>query len=262
MSNSGMTYSVFTKPWNLSMDELGEKVSKLGFDGIELPVRPGFAVTPEEIKEKLPEAVKTLAKYGVKITSVAGNTDELTISACGDNGISLIRTMVYVGEENYLEVEARTQKQYEELIPLLDKHGVKLGLQNHCDAFVCNAMGIKHLIEKFDPKYIGAVWDCAHNALNGEDPEMGLDIVWSHLCMINFKNAYWKVMNGPESDITVWQHYWTTGKRGRADWARIAANLKKRNWSGTLCITNEYSDEANTDKWIAEDIAYAKSLFE
>lgn len=50
-----MLCSVFTKPWpKLSVDELGELVSQLGFDGVELPVRPGFQLEPDQVEQELP----------------------------------------------------------------------------------------------------------------------------------------------------------------------------------------------------------------
>ncbi len=66
-----ITLSVFTKPWKMSLPELARFVSGLGFDGIELPVRPGYQVEPHQINRDLPLAVRTLADHGVRITSVA-----------------------------------------------------------------------------------------------------------------------------------------------------------------------------------------------
>ena len=43
-----ISYTVFTKPWpSKSLSELGAFVKGLGFDGVELPVRPKFQVEPE-----------------------------------------------------------------------------------------------------------------------------------------------------------------------------------------------------------------------
>ena len=168
--------------------------------------------------------------------------------------------MVYTGQESYLVVEQRTRAEYEALVPLLDRHGVQLGVQNHCDQFIANAAGLRRLVEHFDPKHVAAVWDAAHAALNGEDPELGLDIVWSHLCMVNLKNAYWQRTNGPEAEVAQWRHHWTTGRQGLAPWPRVAAELKRRGYRGVICLTAEYSDEASVDRLIAEDIAFAKSL--
>jgi sugar phosphate isomerase/epimerase len=73
MSPSNIRFSVFTKPWKtMPLPDLGEHVARLGFQGIELPVRPGFQVPPEKVGLGLPAAAKRLAEQGVRIESVAG----------------------------------------------------------------------------------------------------------------------------------------------------------------------------------------------
>jgi sugar phosphate isomerase/epimerase len=261
MSGNSIVFSVFTKPWKMPISELGRFVKGLGFDAIELPVRPGFQVLPEKVESDLPIAARQLADRGVSIASVAGPTDERTIAACAEAGVPTIRVMVYTGEESYLAVEKRTLAEYEALVPLLDRYGVQIGVQNHCDQFVANAAGLRRLVEHFDPKHIGAVWDAAHCALNGEDPELAADILWSHLCMVNLKNAFWQRTNGPEAEVAEWRHYWTTGRHGLASWPRVAAELKRRGYRGVVCLTAEYDDEASVNRLIAEDIAFARLLF-
>ena len=91
---------------------------------------------------------------------------------------------------------------------------------------------------------------------------MALDIIWSHLCLVNLKSAFWQRANRPEAPVAEWQPHWTTGRHGRANWPRVAAELKRRNYHGVVCLTAEYSDEPAVDRLIAEDIAFAKSLFE
>lgn len=262
MATTGsFTFSVFTKPWKTQIPELGAFVKGLGFDAIELPVRPGYQVPPENVERDLPKAARQLADCGVAIASIAGPTDEKTIAACGEAGVPIIRVMVRIGEGGYMATEARARAEYEALLPLLDKHKVQIGVQNHCDEFVANAIGLRHLMERFDPKHVGAVWDPAHCALNGEDPELAVDILWSHLCMVNLKNAFWQRRTGPEAEAAEWRVYWTTGRHGQASWPRVAAELKRRGWRGVLCLTAEYSDEPSVNRLIAEDIAFAKALF-
>jgi sugar phosphate isomerase/epimerase len=256
-----ISYSVFTKPWKQPLPQLAEFVAGLGFDAIELPVRPGYQVEPADVAKGLPQAVQVLAQCGVKIASIAGPTDEATLAACAESGVPVIRICVGVGDEGYMASEARLQREYDALVPLLDQYGVTLGIQNHCDRNICNAMGIRHLIEKYDRRHVAAVWDAAHNALNGEDPEMAIDIVWSHLCMVNLKNAYWQRTNGPEAEVAQWHPYWTLGRHGLASWPRVAAELKRRDYSGVVCLPAEYTDEHAVNRLIAEDIAFAKSLF-
>ena len=260
----GITYSVFTKPWKtMSIEQLGELVSGLGFDGIELPVRPGFQVEPETVIRDLPKAARQLAERGVKICSVAGPADEKTIVACAEAGVPVIRTMARLDPaEGYVAGEARFRKEYDALVPLLDTHGVTLGVQNHCDWFVANALGLRALLRGYDPKHVAAVWDAAHEALNGSLPELAIDVIWPHLCMVNLKNAVWKRTNGPEAEAAEWRHYWTSGQHGLASWSRVVQELKRREYSGVVCLTAEYSDESAVERLIAGDIGFARSLFD
>jgi sugar phosphate isomerase/epimerase len=259
----GITFSVFTKPWRtMPLPQLGEFVRDLGFDGIEFPIRPGYQVEPENVKE-LPRAARRLAEFDVRIFSVAGPTDEATIAACAEVGVPIIRVMAHIGgDEGYLAAEAGFQREYDALVPLLDRYGVKLGVQNHCGRFVTNAVGLRRLVERYDPRNIGVVWDAAHEALDGGLPELALDAVWSHLCMVNLKNAFRQRVNGPEAEYAQWSIYWTSGRHGLAPWPRVADELKARNYQGTICLTAEYSDHGAVDHLIAEDIAFARPLFE
>lgn len=261
MSNL-IQYSVFTKPWKTTaLSDLGRMVHALGLDGIELPVRPGFQVESSVIATALPIAQQQLRDSGVEIFSVATSPTPEAIRTCGQLGIPVIRVMVDIGSDGYLATIRRTQQAYQALVPLLQDAGVTLGVQNHNGNFVANAMGLHHLLEPFDPKTVAAIWDVAHNALNGESLDLALEIVWPHLNMVNFKNAFWRRRNGPEAAVADWEVFWTTGRHGQASWPQVATLLKQRGYSGVLCLPAEYTDEASVDRLIAEDIAFAKSLF-
>ncbi len=260
---SNVTFTVFTKPWKLELEALAAHVKALGFDGVELPVRPGYPVTPENVTTELRRAAQILSAEGLKIASIAGPTDEKTFAACQAAGVPVVRICVGMREgEGYLAGEARLQREYEQMLPLLEKYGVTLGIQNHSgNRDVCNAMGLRHLMDRFNPKQIGAVWDAGHNGLEGEAPESAIDIIWSHLCMVNLKSAYWRLQSSPDAPTPIWKPEWTTARHGRANWPRVVAELKKRDYSGVICLTAEYTDEAGVDRYIAEDLACARSLF-
>ncbi len=259
MSNN-VRFSVFTKPWKMPLPELGAHVHRLGFDGIELPVRPGFQVEPDAVAA-LPQAARVLAEHGVSIFSIAGPTDERTIAACAEAGVPTIRICVSIGPEGYLATVDRVRREFDALVPLLDRHGVQIGVQNHCGNCVTSAVGLLHLMEGYDPRHIAAVWDAAHCAIAGEIPEIAVDVLWSRLCMVNLKNAFWRLATGPEAEVARWQWYWTTGRHGLASWPKVVEVLKARAWSGVVCLTAEYSDHDSLDRLIADDIGFAKALF-
>ena len=263
MTATRMPFTLFTKPWpGKSMPELAAFVRDLGFDGVELPVRPGFQVPPENVKKGLREAAQVFAAAGLKIGSVAGPTDEATMAACAESRIPIIRIMAPIPPGvNYLAAIEEYQHQWDKLVPLAEKHGVAIGVQNHNGRFLANAMQLRHAIGKYNPRHICAIWDPAHNGLEGEQVDLALDTVWSHLRMVNFKSAFWKLASPPGADEAQWDVCWTTGRRGRANWRWTAAELMKRGFSGDICFSAEYSDAAHVDSLITEDIRFARSLF-
>jgi sugar phosphate isomerase/epimerase len=263
VNNEVIRFAVFTKPWRtMPIPALAEFVHHLGVEGIELPVRPGFQVEPAEVARELPRAVKIFAEHGLSVFSIAGPTDEATIATCAEAGIPLIRIMVPIDTAGYRAAEDRTRRELEALVPLLDRYGITIGVQNHYGRFISNASGLRRLLEGFDPRHVAAIWDAAHNALNGEEPELALDIIWPYLRMVNLKNAYWRRVNGPEAEAAQWQVYWTSGRHGLASWPRVAAELKRRGYRGVVCLTAEYTDEGSVERLIAEDVRWARALFD
>jgi sugar phosphate isomerase/epimerase len=262
MGTFGVEFTVFTKPWKTPLPELGRHIRGLGFDGIELPVRPGYQVEPDNVAKGLPAAAKLLADFGLKIGTVAGPTDERTIAACAEAGVPIIRICVAIPpRKDYLSAIADCQREWEALVPVLDRHGVALGIQNHFGRSIANSAQLLHAVGRFDPRHVCIVWDAAHTALQGEDADISLDIIWSHLRVANLKSAYWKRSSGPEAPVAKWTTYWTTGRHGLANWPTVAAELRKRDFAGDICLTAEYTDHDSVDRMIAEDIAFAKSLF-
>ena len=258
-----VSFSAFTKPWpHKSVAELGAFVKNMGFDGIELPIRSGYQVELEGIAAELPRAAAELTGMGVQITSVAAEPDEVTIATCGDAGIPVIRVCTPIGADGYLASVAHAQRQYESLVPLLDRCGVTLGVQNHSGGFVSHALGLYHLLEPFDPRHVAAVWCPAHNAIGGEFPDTALDIVWPHLCQVKFKNVFWERKTGPEAEDVLWRPHWTSGRQGLASWPWVADELRKRGFEGVVCIDAEYDDHDAVDGLTAADLSFAQSLFQ
>ncbi len=251
-----LAWSVFTKPWpSLVADELAKKVAALGFDAVELPVRDGFQVTPTHVGRDLPGFARALADQGVRIGSVASTTDEAVFAACAQAGVPIVRIMLPVGPAGYLAAERDIRQQLEATLPLCERYGVQLGIQPHHGTYISDATGLRALIEPFPSQFVGAVWDAAHDALAGQQPEYSLELLWPHLAMVNFKNGHYQRTG--ES----WRTHFTAAKDGMADWRRIAAYLKQREYQGTICLTAEYSAPGTADNLIGPDLEYAKSLF-
>lgn len=262
MPGQGVSFAVFTKPWpDDSIEGLADRIAGLGFDAVEIPVRPGFQVAPENAEKVLPVLVERFADRQLSVVSIASTLEERVFGACAAAGVTLIRVMAPMTRGHYLESEATVRRKLADVAPLCERYGVQVGVQQHYGDHVTDAVGLRSLLQGTDARWVGAIWDVAHDALAGVEPENGLDLVWERLLMVNLKNAYYQRTNGPEAEIAQWDRYFTTGTHGLASWPRVAAELRRREYHGAVCLTAEYSDTDAVERLCRQDLAYAKGLF-
>ena len=258
--------ALFVKPWRaLDLPALAQHVRWLGFDLIELPVRPGFQVEPDEIERDLPAAVKLLGEHGARVLNVTCSLpldDERLYSACAAAGVGMNRVMFWQRDMDYWAAEADARRQLDSALPFCERYGVQIGIQNHSGRFApVNEMGMYNLVKDYDTRHVAAVWDPAHNALEGMNSDSALDVLSPYLCVVNLKNAYWRRDSGPEAAVAEWRVYWTSGAQGRASWQAVISKLKAIGYGGPICFSAEYSDEARVDELITQDLAFARGLF-
>lgn len=250
-------FSVFTKPWKTQTpEELAALVSDMGFDGVEFPLRDGYQAQPSDAAVSLPALAGVFAAHGLKIYSVASGLDEHIFEACAIAGVPMIRIMAGYGAEGYLEGERRTKAMLGKVTPLCEKYGVRVGVQHHCGKMVNNSMELRHLLEGLDKRHIGAVWDAAHSALAGENPEQGLEILREYLFMVNFKAAYYRKTIDP-----VYRPFFTTGRECAFPWTDAVSYLKNTGYDGVICMPAEYTDESGIRDKASADLIYLKTLF-
>lgn len=264
--------SVFTKPWTDPLPELAAKLTDLGFEGVELAVRPGYQVLPENVSMDLPKAVKLLEENGLKVASIAGEIDEVTINSCGQAGVGIIRICAPIDMGiGYLASIDSYRRRFDAVLPALERNGVAIGVQNHYGENIGSAAGLAHLLTDYDPKLICAVLDMGHCAVDGEPVRMAVDIARPHLNgLVNFKSACHLRANGPELEAEYVVH-WTTHDHGGYNWRQLVSELYGAGFGGTFCMPAEYSIQAGTNgqrmgdnviPFLNKDIAHLKTLID
>jgi sugar phosphate isomerase/epimerase len=189
--------------------------------------------------------------------------DERLYAGCAAAGITMNRVIFDRKGRNYWEAEKAARHELDTAMPFCQQYGVQIGVQHHYGSSMpVNEMGLYHLVKDYDPKYVGAIWDAAHSALEGMEPEPGLEAVESHLSVVNFKNAFWQRTSPPEAEVAEWTPYFTSGPQGRSSWKRVADKLRTMNYHGAVCFSAEYTLEHDVDRLIVEDLAFAKTLFD
>ncbi len=259
-------YSVFTKPWReASIPDLIGIVTSMGFDAIEFPLRDGAQVCPADAEKKLPLLVKELADAGIRIDDVASGTEERVFAACAASNIPMIRVMFNPAQsEDYLAQESAYCREVESWLPLCEKYGVKVGIQMHHGRGAMTTADMMRVVSRFDPAHIGAIWDAAHSALAGENPEQAIDLCLSHLCLANFKNARYQMYGRNVDGTAVFEPYFCPGPDGVMHWPRAVAHLKKKGYTGTWCMPAEYTGLSREQEklYAMRDLAWLKSLVE
>lgn len=157
----GMKICVFSKclHW-LGYDDMALFVKQLGFDGIDLTVRKGGHVLPENVTTDLSKAVAAAEKAGLKIYMITTDINdadephtEAVIKTAASLGIKYYRTNWYKYDPS-IDVTANLQvfkKRLGGLGALNKKYGIEAAYQNHAgDLFGAPVWDLWEVIKDID----------------------------------------------------------------------------------------------------------------
>ncbi|MBN1342155.1 MAG: sugar phosphate isomerase/epimerase [Phycisphaerae bacterium] len=238
-----MQLVMFTKMLaKLDVRRLGETVKELGFAGMDLAVRPGHPVNPENVETALPKAIEVWSGMGLVVGMVTTDTSlvdsraaeaERVFAACGNRGVKYIKLGYYTWKpgENYWHRVGEIRRLLDGFAELGAKHGVLPCYHTHSGTFYgSNAAGLMHLFKDMDPKHIGAYIDTAHLKLNGEPFDMAIEMVRPYLRVVGIKDPRYA---GRKREIV------PLGD-GLVDFVDVGRQLKAIKFQGPLTLHSEY----------------------
>jgi sugar phosphate isomerase/epimerase len=267
----------------LSVEQLGEKTIELGYDGVDICVRPGHPIHVNNVIEALPKAMKVwsgqnltcpLATAATDITNPNAPEVEGLYVACAEAGIPRLKIGFWRFNEgdDYWQVIDAARRELEGFNAFSEKYGVQTCYQIHSGACIgSNCAGLMHLIRGFNPQHIGAYPDPGHLLLDGEDWAMGLAMIGDYLSIIGIKDALYL----PQPDHTPpYIPCFVKVGDGCVDWERYLGLLCKSGFEGPLTVHTEYRfDESiirqvgyaettppNLEKWAKEDAVYLRNM--
>jgi sugar phosphate isomerase/epimerase len=265
----------------LSAGSLGEKALELGYDGIDVCIRPGHPVHPGNAPDALPDAVKTWQEQGLvcpMATAPTGMIDpgasdvEGMYAACAEAGVPRLKIGFWKFREggDYWKVVDSARADLEGFVKYSEKYGVQTCYQIHSGPNIgSNSAGLMHLIKGFDPEHVGAYPDFGHLMLDGEDIDMALAMIREHLSIVGIKDALYAPQPGQSPPyIPTWVNVGT----GCVNWQRCLRALRGVGFDGAMTVHTEYSfDESimrqvgyaetippNLDMWAKEDAVYLR----
>lgn len=259
-------WSVFTKPWpQHSGAQIGSLVSKLGFTGVEVPVRGNTFLTPASAPVGLPRFASELAGFGVSASSIAAELSESIVAACAEAGVPLIRVMAQVFDGDYHGSVARFREQLEHAAPWARQYGVQVGIQPHHGEYVSTVVGALSLVDGLPEEHFKVIWDAAHDALAGDAPEATLPLTGGRLAMVNLKNVVYELQpesaqspTGAEGDTV-----YVAGNEGLAPWGRVLGAVQRMDRKVPICLSAQYSTTTTTaEELLIRDLAFAGRLWD
>ncbi|MCX8036065.1 MAG: sugar phosphate isomerase/epimerase [Candidatus Sumerlaeia bacterium] len=245
----------------LTAKEVGETAKRLGVDGLDLAIRKGQCVNPDNVAEALPEAMKIWKEMGLSVPLASMETRQTDprdagvrrlFEACGKAGIREIKIGYWKWSPNQAYwPTVETIRADLKLFEALGRDcGCRTLIHNHSGAnYGGNASQIMQLARGFDPKFIGAYLDPAHLAICGEAVDMALDIVRDYLAMIAVKNCRWT--STVKDGVANWKTEWCLLNEGVVNWPRVIELLKKRGYDGWLSVHGEYSGPEDREAVLA-----------
>jgi sugar phosphate isomerase/epimerase len=257
---------LFTKLFEARpIDEIGQAANELGFDGIDLLIRSGFSVVPDDAATQIPQAVEKLKQHGQSVPMATTDlTDpqafpaEQVLQACADAGIGLIRLgyWKYDGSTPYEQVREAARKQLDQLTTLAEKANVTLAIQLHGGTIHASGASTRALLEDRDPRRIAAYPDPGNQAVQSgrEDWRLTLDLLGPWLVAVGVKNGGWFPAGIDETGQRRWQSDWLGLADGMVPWADILTHLAGREFDGLLTFHSHYElpygqvlDQTRTD---------------
>jgi sugar phosphate isomerase/epimerase len=270
----------------LSVKELGEKMKELGYDGIDICVRPGHPVNPENAEKTLPQAQRIwqdqglicpLASTPVNFNDPAVPEAERVYAACAAAGIPHIKLgyWMFSEGEDYWQVLDRARADLEAFARLSERYGVKSCYHTHSGPCIgSNCAGLMHLVKGFDPNLVGVYPDFGHMTFDGEDMAMGLSMIRDYLAVVGVKDGFH--VRQPEGSEPPYVPMFTSLGVGSVNWRRALTLLSEMGFTGALSVHTEYNfgesiirqvgyaDERpeNLDEIAREDATYLRRLLQ
>ena len=115
------------------------------------------------------------------------------------------------------------------------------------------------LVNGFDPKYIGVIYDCGNMVYEGYEPfGMGLDILGEYLAHVHVKNAAMTIKSRDELGANVWSGDFAPFKEGSMYIPKLFKALKARGYNGFVSV-EDFSNESDTDTKLKDNLEFLKA---
>jgi sugar phosphate isomerase/epimerase len=263
-----MQYLYFTKSLqSLDIPGVIAFLKDAGLDGADMAVRPGFPVTPANVRTALPDAAKQFHDAGLTIglattaTTLAdpdGGEAPAIFEACAKAGVPAVKIGYFRYTGKFDADLAAARRRLAGFAKLAARTGVRACYHTHSGAYLGNnGASLRLLLQDADPHHVSAFVDTGHTAINGGPIRQELDLVRQWLGLIAIKDMAW------ERTPAGWRHAVVPAGEGIVQWKEVAQGLRECNYAGVIDLHGEYEakDLAERRELARKELAFLKKTF-
>ncbi len=241
---------VFSKhlQW-LSVPDAAGVAAEIGFDGIDLTVRPGGHIDPSRCDDDLPKAVDAIHTAGLEVPMITTGI----VDARSNHAANVLASAASLGIHRYrwggfsLDAHrsipdqiAAYQPAVRDLAELNRHYGACAMYHTHSGAGVLGASiwDLYLLLRDFDPNAVSVNYDIAHATVEG-----GLggwrntaSLVAPLMRGVALKDFYWEKSNN------AWRPRWCPIGEGMVNFADFFAFLRESHFAGPIQLHFEYPE--------------------
>ena len=241
----------FTKSFqDWPVPKVCEKFAELGLDGLDLTVRPGGHIEPENAAAELPAAVAAAEANGVKIlfltTAItdAGPAADRLLGAAAESGVTTVKLGYFrIDGRPLADQIAATKRTLESIADLAATHGVTPCVHVHSGKYLpSHGTMLWELLRDLPPDRIGAYADTLHMHLEGgaDGWRQGLALLapWLRLCAV--KNYRLAPAGRDKLGMRQWEMAVCPVADGVSPIPEFVADLQKGGFAGPFSLHSEY----------------------
>ncbi len=157
---------------------LGKTCKALGLDGVDLTVRKGGHVLPENVASDLPRAADAIRSQGIELAMITTNLNSGSdpdarpiLDAASKVGVPYCRVggITYSGKENPLDELPKFTEDLRSLAKIAEDNHVTLGYHNHSGRNNVGAAlwDLERILESVNSPSLGSNFDAGHAAVEG-----------------------------------------------------------------------------------------------
>ena len=246
-SLKSVSLCIFSKhlQW-LDYKEMAQAAAELGFDGVDLTVRPRGHVLPERVQEDLPKAVEAVKSVGLQVpimtTAIIDSEDPTTeaiLKTASGLGIRYYRMGYYRYDENMAieETLKSVKDQMRGVARLNEKYEITGDYQNHAGSTHLGAplWDIWEVSRDLDPRWIGCQFDIRHATVEGASSwPVDFKLLSSRIHTLAMKDFKWEKMDQG------WRVKNCPLGEGAVDFKNFFEMLTEIEFSGPISMHYEY----------------------